>query len=252
MAIPAPRLAPQARSGDTEITIDQLAREEGISPKLCQHVWNALNLASPQFPMTMVIERWRALEQPNGQDLVERRVREECLEMGKMLREWQSMLADAAGDEEEAAVLTEGVREVKSHHAFTATINWPESAINRAGATAEVELSSLSASPQSAEGALVIWRNARIRFRDLEGKRGVYTPLRDTLTTDSIERLRLGQHPHGAKIGKEDFVLNGQASTRVAVRIPPNAKAAQLMVDVELDLATGDNRIVRCRIAMVK
>ncbi len=245
----APRV--DAPIGGNEISIEQLARREGVSPKLCQHVWNALNLSNPQFPMTMVIERWRALERPNGQDqeAVERRVREECLELGKVLREWQSMLADTAGDEEEAAVLTEGVREVKSHHAFTATINWPQSEINRAGATAEVELSSLSASAQSAEGALVIWRNAKIRFRDLEGKRGVYTALRDALTSDSIERLRFGQHPRGAQIGKDDFVLNGQASTRVAVRIPPNAKAAQMMVDVELDLATGDNRIVRCRIA---
>ena len=227
-----------------DVSLRELARKDGLSVRFCEHIWNVVNSPATSFPLTLVVSRWQSLPAPGSRNSSEAEIRAACEELGAILREWQSTLAAAAGDEEEASVLTAGDVVAKSSHSFTADINWPEKAT-----LAEFELSVTRASDRAATGALVVWRNARLRFRSEDQRRGRHLPLVSFLTPETVRLLTFGKHPAGAKIGENDFVIGGGKTVPIKLLVPERMVAAQLFVDVELDVKHGANRIVRCRIA---
>jgi hypothetical protein len=224
------------------MTLPDLACREGVSLRLCEHVWDVLNRAEAPFPLSSILALWRSIPSPGNLSADDARMR--CARVCNTLREWQSTLAAAAGDEEEAAVLTEGEVRVAASHSLTADIEWPEGA-----EVAEVELSVSAASKDPADGAFVIWRNARLRFRREDGRRERPQPLRSFVTPETVPGLAFGTHPRGAPLGESDFVIAGGKTVPVTLRAPEGTVSAQLVVDVELDTTRGASNIVRCRIS---
>ncbi len=232
----------RAALGLPQATLSQLAREEGLSERFCEHVYQVLSSPAATFPLADIAGQWQALPAPG--DRPEAEIRAACQRVTRELREWQSTLAAAAGDEEEAAVLTEGEVQVRTAHSFQTNITWEEGA-----QTAEFELSVTSASGRPAAGALVVWRNARLRFRSIDSRRNRPVPLARHLSPQSREQLKIGRHPAGGEIGPDDFVLAGETKPRLTLVVPEGMAAAQLAVDVELDVEHGADSVVRCRIA---
>ncbi len=236
--------------GRGEASLEDFARENHLSERFCNHVWQALSQPADEFPLSMIAKGWRDLPQPNSNATVESlvsAVRAKCDRLAQELREWQSVLAASAGDEEEAAVLTAGDIHVEPEHTFRADLNWPKGA-----KSARFELTVSTASQQPSTGCFVIWRNPMIRFRTEDNRRGAEQPLADFLTRESIEILSMGKHPAKTvteALGKNDFVMKGDQSIALDLNLPPGVLSAQLTVRVELDVARGENRIVRCRIA---
>ncbi|HUQ69091.1 MAG TPA: DUF1592 domain-containing protein [Planctomycetaceae bacterium] len=224
-----------------EIGIPRLAREEGLSVRFCEHVWKVVNAPATSFPLSTIVAQWQSLREPSRQSSAE--VRTACEEISRSLRDWQKTLASAAGDAEEAAVLTDGDVPVKSEHSFITGLSWPEGATET-----ELELTVTSASRHPPAGALVIWRNAQLRFRQENGSRGEEVPLMQFVAPETAQRLQFGQHPKGATIGESDFVLAGETTAPVKLRIPKGTTSARLTVQVELDYEHGTDSIVRCRI----
>ena len=138
----------------------------------------------------MIIEGWRSLPAPGQATQAE--VRGRCDELGLVLREWQKTLAAAAGDEEEAAVLTAGEVRVAARHTLTADLSWPEGA-----KVVGFELSVARASKDPADAAVVVWRNPTVRFRRADRRRDRPRPLGPALTPETADRLALGKHPRG-------------------------------------------------------
>jgi hypothetical protein len=230
----------RAALGLPDATIAQLAQRDGLSVRLCEHLWNVLTTERPpSFPLSLIVDQWHAL--PANR---ERAARTGCDELARILRDWQGVLAAAAGDEEEAAVLTEGDVDVDATHQFVAVINWDDGATEAA-----FELSVASACKYPAHEALVIWKNPRLRLRRPDNRRGDYVPLSSFLTKSSLDRLAIGRHPQGAAIGEHGFVLTGESAVALTMRIPEGMTAARLYVDVELDVKHGADRVVRCRIS---
>ncbi|MDZ4685368.1 MAG: DUF1592 domain-containing protein [Planctomycetaceae bacterium] len=224
-----------------EIDIPRLAREEGLSVRLCEHVWKVVNAPATSFPLSTIVAQWQSLREPAQQSVAE--VCAACEDLARTLRDWQKTLASAAGDAEEAAVLTDGDVPVKSKHSFTTNLTWPEDATQT-----ELELAITSASRHPPTGALVIWRNAQLRFRQENGSRGEDVPLMQFVAPETAQRLQFGQHPRGGTIGESDFVLVGEVTAPVKLRIPEGTTSARLTVQVELDLEHGADSVVRCRI----
>ncbi|HZN34770.1 MAG TPA: DUF1592 domain-containing protein, partial [Pirellulaceae bacterium] len=236
------RFRHRAKLGLGEVSLPQLAAGEGLSVRFCEHVQSVLAAPAKSFPLSAIALRWLALAPP-GDETTEAKVRTQCEEIARELREWQSTLAAAAGDEEEAAVLTEGDITVRPAHSFTTAITWEEGA-----KSAEFELSVTSASGRPVESAVVIWRNPRLRFRRGDNRRGLFVPLVANLAPESLAELQPGQHPAGKEIGKNDFVIGGEKKIVLKLVVPAGAISAQLAVDVELDRPGGGDNIVRCRI----
>lgn len=230
--------------GKRDVSLDQLAAAEGLSQRFCRHVWNVLNGPSNDFPLSMIVELWRKLPSPSSEKPgVE--PRSDCDQIARVLREWQKVLAAASGNEEEASVLTAGDVHLETKHPFNATINW------EAGSQfAEFELSVTSASPNDVSDAMTIWKNSRIRFRAIDGRRGEGVSLRSCIAPDTIEQLQFGRHPvEDVVIDADDFVLGGDKTILLRLLVPADMQSARLTVEVELDVKHASNRIVRCRIA---
>jgi hypothetical protein len=243
------RFRHRAALGQGTATLQQLAREDGLSDRFCDHIWRVVNSPDNSFPLSLIADGWRSLPTPatGGNESagdVSARARSACNDLVGVLREWQSTLAAAAGDEEEAAVLTEGEVEVQPRHSFTADVNWAEGA-----KTATFELSVTTASSRPVTGALVLWKNPRLRFRGEGSRRGISSPLVSHVTPESAGRLGFGRHPAGVPVAEGDFVLAGGTTAAVTIVVPEGRRGAQFQVDVQLDLERGQDRIVRCRIS---
>ncbi|MCA1685701.1 MAG: DUF1592 domain-containing protein, partial [Planctomycetia bacterium] len=223
-------------------SLPELARREGLSVRLCEHLWEVLNRAASPFPLSLIISGWDALPKPASEPAEETRSR--CAGLGRILREWQRALAASAGDQEDAAVLTAGEVKVASTHTLTADITWP-----KGEEAATIELSVSPASKHPIAGAVIMWRNPRVLFRREDGRRDRPAPLKGFVTDESAGRLGFGKHPEGAMIGGDDFVLTGEAAVAVTVRPPEGTASAQLVVDVGLETKRGPSGVVRCRIA---
>ncbi|MEZ6061780.1 MAG: DUF1592 domain-containing protein [Planctomycetaceae bacterium] len=223
-------------------TLAQLATSEGVSVRLCEHVTDVLNREAASFPMSLIVSQFRALPSPSETTIAE--VRQQCEQISAVLRDWQSTLAAAAGDEEEASVLTAGDVSVSPTHTFAAAIDWEDG-----NAQAEFEISVSAASDVPADRSVVVWRNPRLQFRREDRRRDPPRPLSAFVTAETADRLRFGKHPAGLAIGENDFVVTGDLRLPVALEIPAGRTSAQLLVDVELDPTHDPNSIVRCRIS---
>jgi hypothetical protein len=230
--------------GQSDATLAQLADREGLSVRLCEHVWNVVHRPATSFPLSVIVARWESLPAPAGERPDEAQVRAACDDVCAVLRDWQRTLAASAGDEEEAAVLTAGDVHIRRAHSFTAEIDWADGAD-----AAEFEVSVATASQRDAGGAHVIWRNPRLRFQHEDGRRKENVPLTSCIAPESVRRLACGTHPAGAAVGVNDFVLAGGARVPVTLLIPEGMIGARLSVDVELDVEHGADRIVRCSIS---
>jgi hypothetical protein len=227
-----------------DVTLGALAEREGLSVRFCEHVWNVVHRPASSFPLSVVVARWESLPEPGDDRLDEAAVRAACDDLCSVLRDWQRTLAASAGDEEEASVLTAGDVHIRRAHSFTAEIDWADGAD-----AAEFEVSVATASQRNAAGALVIWRNPRLRLQHEDGRRKDNVPLTSCISPESVRRLACGMHPAGAAIGEHDFVLAGEAAVPVTLLIPEGMIGARLAVDVELDVEHGADRIVRCSIS---
>ncbi|MCI0357725.1 MAG: DUF1592 domain-containing protein [Planctomycetaceae bacterium] len=227
-----------------DATLDKLARDEGLSVRLCEHVWNVMSGQATSFPLSAIVAQWQALPAPAEGRPALAEIRAACDRVGNELRQWQSVLAAAAGDEEEAAVLTEGDVQIRPQHALEADLDWADGV-----KAADIELSVASASKQPAGGAIVIWHKPRLRFVRADNRRGEIVPLATVLSAETVDSLKLGCHPAGATIGQDDFVIAGESKAPIRILVPEGMIAARLFVDVELDTKQGADAIVRCRIS---
>jgi hypothetical protein len=232
----------RGRLGLGAATLPELARREGMSVRLCEHVCGVLDREDLPFPLSLIADRWRSLAPPG--DLAEADARARCDELGEALRGWQKTLAASANDEEEAAVLTAGEVQVAARHTLKADISWREGA-----RVASFELSVARAGKDPADDAVVVWRDPRLRFRRTDRRRGPPRPLGSFVAPETAGRLGFGRHPRGGEVGAGDFATAGEAAVPVALRVPDGTISAQLVVDVELDTRRGGPGIVRCRIA---
>ncbi|HUP78058.1 MAG TPA: DUF1592 domain-containing protein [Pirellula sp.] len=230
---------------EPEWTLAQLAKRDGMSSRFCEHVWQTLNKPTPSFPLSVVVAQWRKLPEPTSSQggVTPSNVCEACDQLGHSLRELQHMLASSSKNEEEAPVLTAGSFKVSSKQSFRATINWTSGAD-----VARFELSVSSVSDTPAADALVLWRNAKVTFRNEDNSRREPAPLLSHLTKDSIDRLALGKHPKGIDTSNNDFVIGGDKSVYLDLVVPKNTRSGQLTVNVELDTNNSTDHLVRCRI----
>ncbi len=229
--------------GQTEATLADFARAEGLEPRFAEYIHSLLTAPAHRFPTNDIVERWRNL--PEAGAVPESgavSVREACKEIYDRLRYWQHLLASESSDEEEAAVLSDGAVELSNASSFKARLDWPEGSDR-----ATLELAVLPVARPQAK-PLVVWRHPRMRFRR-DRKWTAYQPLRAVLSGESADQLQFGHHPADAEIDADDFVLGATEKLVLAFPVPAGAKSGQFVVDVMLDATHGDEDVVRCTVS---
>ena len=234
-------------SGRNDLPLAQLAEEEGLDVRFLEHIRSVLSQAETTFPTSAIVEAWRALPAPSANDAgagALQKVRSECGNIYKTMREWQSLLAATTGDDEEAAVLTGESIKISPRHSFTAEVQWPKGA-----KTARLDISVAPANANKSADSMVIWRNARIRFRGDDKRWTKEQLLKVVLDEKTVGKLKLGRHPRGGEIRANDFVIPAATTVVVDFEVPDSTTDAEIRVDVGLDLEQNENAVVRCSIA---
>lgn len=227
-----------------DLSLPELALNEGLDVRFTEHIWRVVNQDSAAFPTSEIVATWKQLPQPTSADeSLEWEARQACHEMGRLLRNWQKRLAHNAGDDEEAALLTEGSIHLGPNYSFQANIDWAAGAKQ-----ASVLVSVGSATGKSVDNALVIWQKPMIQFRQMDRRRSTPVPLIELLPKESEHRSVFGQQDDETAIGEYDFVIAGDGVMKFEFAVPAGAIAARLTVEAELDKSSSAGCIVRCAV----
>lgn len=240
------------RLGLKGATLASLAADEKLNPRFVEHIWSVLAQSNPTFPTAEIVMRWHAFPTPDDGDAAsEEKVRAACENLYKLVDEWQDKLADAAGDREEAPLLSEDSFKVVKAQEFRAAIAGGGGVGGGAGNAGPTKLNLTVAlvNPHETGKPMILWRNARLRTRGPDGGKDVDQPLSEVLSEADATALGLGRHPSGAEIGPNDFVTSGAVTKTFEVKMSTGTRRADLVVDAEVDLVHGDDCVVRCSVA---
>jgi hypothetical protein len=224
-------------------SLSSLAAEEGLSPRFVEHVYGVLTSPSLSFPTAEIATRWKQLPMPQAANDRVQEVHTKCDELYHFMSDWQIRLARAVGDDEEAPILSENTIQVQQKHNFVARFAWMEPPTKT-----RVQFAVLSGNPSRDVDAVVIWKNPRLRFRRLSRRRDEPQPITDFLTDETMKPFAFGQHPRGGEAGERDFVTVGAESRSFEIDVPEGARGLEITAEVELDLAHGEDCVIRCSI----
>jgi len=232
------------------VALAMLAQDEKIDARFVEHVWAVLNDPLLSFPSSEIAAAWRKLPAPQGRPgPASERTRAACESLYKLLNGWQLGLAENTGDAEVAVVLTESSFHPAPTNSFRIRLAWPAEKTNAA-----FEISVAPIGRDNAKPA-VLWRQPSLRFRrgpgaDAGGRgRLGATPLKDVVSESSAQRLKFGRGPNGETIDANDFMTSGSVTLPVEFNVPAGMTQAELVIEVRLDLARGDDSVARCAIS---
>ena len=234
----------RAALGIPNATLASVAADEEQQPKFVAHIWSVVNAQQPTFPTAEFVATWQALPVPvDASAELQSQVRAQCGKLYQSLAEMQRRLAAAVNDEEEAPILSERSLSVVKSQKFSARlILQPDTK------AFHVQFSALSADPGSQVQPVVIWRNPGLRFRRSSRRRDEPEPLSKMIPAEAVAQFQFGVHPAGTEIAPGDFVTRGAQTRSFEMQLPPDGRGAEFVAEVELDLASGDDCVVRCEI----
>ena len=242
----------RAGFADPNVTLAELAEREGLSARFVLHIWNVLNRSPTSFPLSEIAAAWRDIPNPpsdgsplsTSATLTSPLVRRRCEEVASLMRSWQQRLASSAGDDEEAALLTNDTVRLVRQHSFRANIDWAMD-----DKQASVHFVVASASGQRDTTARVVLRSPIVRFRMHDRSRSQAVRLRAIVVDGDRDSLEcFGQRDGFGPIADSDIAFEGSGTVNVRFKVPDGAVGARLTVNAELQSTSPADAIVRCTV----
>lgn len=251
--------------GQDDATLDSLAKEANLAPKFAHHIWEVLTSENARFPLSKIVGRWNQFPQPSAIDVeIDERIELEAKELFELLQTWQNRFAASASAEEEAALLTGDKLELPAAASFIAraslqirqsdagdfTPDLNNPAIFESGdRTLRFTIAVEAASEEMGESAVVIFQQPEFRAR-VTGNLGAIQPdpvaLASMLSAEDAASLAFGKNPGGEPIGAHEFVMKAGETKELSIELPQGSRVGELLVDVRLDRALGQDSVVRC------
>ena len=226
--------------GEPNATLESIGAREGLTPRFVNHIWKVLHEPNPSYPTSEVLNRWHALPGPKTG---EAQVRAACEEIQKTIVNWPRVLfaagALAAGGlgDERNLVLSEETLQGETTHSFS----YPFQS-RRAITEATVYVTTLSVNPRSTDNPMVLFKNARVRFRKADRSAGDEKSLFEAITEESRKQLT----PTADGTG---FTLPGKASIPLRVVFPPGVGGVEFRMDAELLPQGAGDAVIRTTIS---
>jgi hypothetical protein len=226
--------------GEPNATLATLAKQEGVSARFAEHIWNVLHEPAAAFPSSEVIARWRKLPPPPADATT---VRAATAEVQKFVVNWPRWLfaagelAEGGRGDERALILTEAALKPALKHKFTFNLRR-----RRGQNSGRIHMSAAAANPNAKEQPVVVWRNAKVRIRRADRSSAAPQSLREVLPPEMAAKLGFGADG----LGPDDFRTAGGFSFHFEVATPGAAGGLQLQVEAEMDPATAGGAVLRC------
>jgi mono/diheme cytochrome c family protein len=245
----------RAALGEPKATLEQLGAQEGLSPRFVQHIWSVVSQKTPSYPTSEVVTRFQALAVPKGSVAENKKlaatVRKSADGIQEYLINWPRMLF-AAGElakggqgDERALVLTDESIQATAKHKFRFALR-----SRRQPVSSTVYLTVVGVNPRSKDKALVLWRNAAVRFRKPDrGPAGDFQPLQAVLAPEAVAKLQFGKRPDGGAIDAGDFVTDSDAAVALQIVTPAGIGGIEFQVEAELTNAPSGDSVVRATVS---
>jgi hypothetical protein len=235
--------------GEPEATLADCAKAVHLDVRFVEYIHSVVTQKKPTFPTSAIVEAWRKLPAPDPDSANEstKTVAERCQKISQLLLEWQNRFGSNADAKEEAPVLRADLFEIQRTQPFEMNINWPKGT-----KTAHLVLSVESANRNGKPAAVILWKDAKIQFRDYKKILQDPRPLRDFLEDETVTRLGFGKHPRGGRAQQNGFVTVGTKPPSFELPIPEGAGSARMFITAELDTERGEDSIVRCTISQLE
>jgi len=235
----------RAALGQSQATIATIALSQGITARFAEHLWSVLHDKTATFPTAEAIERWDKIPGPRSAKAEAPR---QIADLQKFIVEWPRALLGAGeaaagglGDER-ALVINEENIAAKSTGRIKFNI------INRsreASRTAKVYLSAASVNPDAAVKPVIRWRNATLRFRNVDRSFGPKQDLQAMVDDATRERLKFGSDG----VAPTDFTTTGDAEELIEIVIPPGGGLFELDINMEIAQGSAEGAVVRCMLS---
>jgi hypothetical protein len=230
--------------GEWSSTMDDLAEAEAISPTFLKHIWQVLTQASPSFPTDQIVTQWKELPIPSKEFATdETSIRSACEKLYDNLFNWQRTLAASTQDDEEYAVLTTQPFEPHASYPFRIRMNQPGD-----NSILEFNIFVKAASGKENAQPAVLWKEPRIRARSAGDKDWTNYPLREIATAETSEQLQFGSGFKNTAVDPNDFVTHGTQHLSIRVKVPSAGARMEFLVEPIIDIANGEDCLVRCEI----
>jgi len=263
--------------GEPNVTLDALARREGIVPRFAQHIWTVVNSPKLGYPTSDMVERWRKLPVPtaaNAKAVIEQ-ARTASVELQKHVTMWPSWLfmrgdlAEGGAGDESPLILNESAIKTETKHHFNFFPGARFGNAQRTPATPgplKVYMLVTAVNPNAKGAPVVIWRNAKVAVIAGGGRRPAATatkgdataavapplnrrgdfsklpsvPLRSYLKPEVAAALNFGKSPDGTELGPDDFATQGNASFEI-----PKPEGSNLVVQFDAELGRDHDQVFR-------
>lgn len=246
----------QALGLGAAVTLERLAKDEGVAPRFARHVWAFLQKPSPAFPTSEVVSRWKNLPAPPAADAA--KVRAACDEIQGFLINWPRMLfaagalaAGGAGDERALILNEESVVATASSRFRTFWFARPGDTPPTPDRKTRLYLWAVNVNPGSAEKAIVIWRKPVIRLRKRDRTTLPEQPFASLLDAKTLAKMNFGKRPDGVAIGPDEFATVAGEPLVLELAAPPDTAGGELTVEAALaEPAPGSARDAVLRITV--
>mgnify|MGYP000256475602 CR=1 FL=1 len=236
-------------SDKSDLTIAECAAGVGLDARFVEYIHSVVTRTEPSFPTSVVAQAWRQLPRARKDfgraDIAD--VTSRCEKISDLLLDWQNRFGANTDAKEEAPILRADLFDVNRTQPFEMNVNWPKGT-----KTAHLVLAVESANRNGDPDAVVIWRDAKIQFRDYAKVLQDPKPLRDFLKPKTLKRLGFGKHSRGGNVDQNGFVTIGTKPPSFELPIPAGARSARLLITAELDIDHGEDCIVRCTIRQLE
>ncbi len=226
-----------------ELTFEELARREKLSPRFLEHIWSVVNQEQASYPTSEVVSRWQALKPPL--DGNEDAVRSECAKIQEFVINWPRWLfaagalaAGGAGDER-ALVITAEALAPKTRQDLKFTLN------DRGQGPGDLYLSVSPVNPSAQQPAVVVWRDATVQVITKDRGRREVQPLREALPLEMTQQLGFGRSVEGVELGPGDFATTGETMLHLHIPAAEGERGLLFAATVESALGGHDDSVLR-------
>jgi hypothetical protein len=237
--------------GTPDVTLAELAAQEGVPPRFVEHIWEVVNQPSLSPPTVGVVQMWRDLPEPDEASAsgaisaaLERQVRRGVDGIYSALQQLHAEHIPQNFNREERPVLTP-VTVVLVEAQDSLSVRQQFSVPANGQATVHLYVESASSLAGQSRTQVVLWKNPRLRFASEDGVWGAERPLSEVIPVELAQRMYLGIYPDDPAFGASDFSTNGTGAFAIPITASEGARNMELMVDAVMDPKRRDDGAVR-------
>lgn len=221
----------RAALGMPKATWEQIAREEKISARFSEHLYQQLLTPNPSYPLSEAVRLWQQMPKPGSGDsrAAAKKLQDFVINYPRWVFGAGAWAEGGRGDERNFLI---------TESSLTAKPSGKLRGLNRGrpGREAKFYIMVVDLNPQASQPARVTFKNASIRFRKRDRSASADMPIVSVL--DEASRSKFGIN---AEAGSMDFTVPANQVLPISVKTPDEIFGTEMTLEVSLPAEFKDS-----------